>query len=155
METENNHRSMTVWRWVFGAAALWTTIGAVPGYFDPAGTFARFYGVEPSSQLMVQIYRGAWGQSFLFALGYLLAAFAPVRYAAIVGLGMIGKTFYAVGLLGAVISGSAGPIAGLAVAGDLLFAAAFGTFLLSAGVLRGLANDAALGSSGSLATVRS
>lgn len=155
METENNHRPLRLWRWVFAAAALWTTIGAVPGYFDPAGTFARFYGVEANSTLMVQIYRGAWGQSFLFALGYLLAALAPVRYAAIVGLGMIGKTFYAFGLLGAVIAGSAGPIAGLAVAGDLIFAAAFGAFLLSAGVLRGLAKDAVLGSPESLAAIRS
>ena len=131
-----NIMSLKRWRWVFAAAALWTTLGAVPGFLDTANTFVRFHGAPPDSALMLQIYRGAWGQSFLFALGYLLAAFAPIRYAAIVALGMVGKAFYAVGLGKSILAGAAGPLAAFAMVGDLVFVGLFLVFLLTSGVLR-------------------
>lgn len=61
--------AMHTWRAVFFAAALWTTLGAGLGFLDPARTFALFHGAPPVSEDLVQIYRGASGQSLLFAVG--------------------------------------------------------------------------------------
>jgi hypothetical protein len=130
--------SLLPFRLVFLAAAIWTSLGAGPGFFDPAGTLALIHGAAPDSALALALFRGASGQTLLFAVGYLLAAAAPRRHAAVVGLGGIGKALYAARLLGEVLTGGGGPLAVVAVVGDLLFVAAFVAFFATSGVLRTL-----------------
>lgn len=136
-----NTTSLTAWRAVFAAAAAWTTLGALPGLLDPERMLTLFHGVQLESPFVSVMYRGSAGQTFLFAIGYLLAALAPRRHAALVGLGGIGKVFYAVRLLMELSQGHGGPIALVAVAGDLAFVAAFAAFFATTGVLRGLLRE--------------
>lgn len=130
--------NVTVWRVVCGAAALWTMLGAVPGILDAATTFERFYGAPAESELVLELLRGSWGQSLLFALGYVLAVVDPWRNAAFLLLGGIGKAAYAWRLARDVIAGAGGPLALVAVAGDVLFVVAFALLLARSGVLRSI-----------------
>ncbi len=126
-----NLSNKRLWQVVFGLAAVWTAIGAILGILDTARTFARFYGFIPDSALLLDVYRGAWGQSLLFAIGYGFAAYNPRRYSVIVALGLIGKVSYAIGLYGYIGAGTVGPAAVPALVGDLVFAAFFTAFLIS------------------------
>ncbi|MBX2803496.1 MAG: hypothetical protein KTR31_37795 [Myxococcales bacterium] len=135
--------SLTTWRAVFAAAAVWTTLGAVPGLLDPGRMLALFHGVEPESPLVLLMYRGSAGQTFLFAIGYLLAALAPRRHAAIVALGGMGKVFYSVRLLMELAQGHGGSLALIAVVGDLIFVTLFAVFFATSGVLHGFLRDPA------------
>ena len=138
MNRDNTRESLLFWRVVFAAAALWTALGAVPGMFDAAATFRRFYGFEPESELVLELFRGAWGQSLLFALGYLVAVIDPRRHAALLLLGVVGKAVYAVRLFGNLIEGEGGSLTVAAVVGDALFVALFAIFLLKTGALLSL-----------------
>ena len=135
-----NHTTYGVWMWrvVFAAAAVWTALGAIPSLIDPAGTFQRFYGVAPESAMVVTLFRGAWGQSLLFAAGYLLAAFDPWRHAGVVALGGIGKAVYAYRLITDLLAGGGGPLSIIAVVGDALFVLLFALFLVRTDALSSL-----------------
>lgn len=139
MMTQTN--PLLAWRAVFAAAAVWTTLGALPGLIDPERMLALFHGVEPESQLVLLMYRGSAGQTFLFAVGYLLAALAPRRHAAVVALGGVGKLSYSVRLLMELAGGHGGTLALVAVIGDLAFVAAFAGFFATSGVLRGFLRE--------------
>jgi hypothetical protein len=104
-------------------------LGAVPGLVDPAAAYQRFHA-GPVSQDVVQLFRGSSGQTFLFAVGYLVAAFMPRRHALVVALGGTGKAVYAGRLLSEVAAGHAGPLALLAAIGDLVFVGAFVAFFV-------------------------
>ena len=121
---------MLLWRITFVAAGVWTLIGAIPAFTDPASTFARFYGAPASSTLTLDIFTGSWGQSLLFAIGYLIAALNPRRHIAVVALGGIGKIVYAIRLIAPVAAGTAGPVALVAIIGDLAFGLLFAAFFV-------------------------
>lgn len=116
------------WGVVLFAAGLWTMLGAVPGLVDPATAYQRFHD-GPATQDALELFRGASGQTFLFAVGYLVAAFAPRRHALVVALGGAGKAIYAVRLLSDAAAGHAGPLTLVAAVGDLVFVGAFIGFL--------------------------
>lgn len=122
----------------FALVAAWTALGAIPGFFDPRGSFLRFHGHPPESPLVLELYRGAWGQTLLFAVGYAFAARDPRRHALILLLGAIGKTLYAIRLLGPITSGQATPLTVLAAVGDALCVATIGYWLVTQGTLRSL-----------------
>ncbi len=128
---------MLFWRLVLAAAALWTMLGAVPAFLDTASAYERFHGSPAGSPELLAIYRGSWGQSFLFAVGYLVAAFNPVRHALVIGLGVVGKIVYAAGFVGPVLAGEAGSLAFAAVIGDFVFAGLFLAFLIQRKPWRG------------------
>jgi len=115
------------WGLVFLAAGLWTMLGAIPGLVDPEAAYQRFHA-GPVTQDALVLFRGASGQTFLFAVGYLVAAFAPRRQALVVALGGAGKAMYAVRLLSEAAAGQAGPFALVAAIGDLVFVGAFVVF---------------------------
>jgi hypothetical protein len=115
------------WGLVFLAAGLWTMLGAIPGLVDPEAAYQRFHA-GPVTQDTLLLFRGSSGQTFLFAVGYLVAAFAPHRHALVVALGGVGKAMYAVRLLFEVAAGQAGPLALVAAIGDLVFVGAFVAF---------------------------
>jgi hypothetical protein len=118
--------SLRTWKFVFAATAVWTLLGAVPGFVDPLGSFVRFQGGPPASDLELQLYRGAWGQTLLFAVGYVFAAFDPRRHVLLLVLGGVGKLLYAARIL---VGGDAAPLALFAAVGDLVFVAAIATFM--------------------------
>lgn len=134
---KNKKTGFGVWRVVLAAAALWTMMGAIPAFIDPATTFERFHGHPAGSTELLAVYLGAWGQSMLFAIGYAIAAFDPHRHAAILLLGGIGKAVYAAGFFGPIAAQTAGPLALPAVIGDLVFAAAIAAFLVAEKPWRG------------------
>ncbi len=125
-----------VWRFVFAATALWTLLGAIPGYLDPLASFMRFYGAPPDSPLVLELYRGAWGQTLLFAVGYAFAAIDPRRHSLVLVLGGVGKILYALRVL---VSWEASTTMALVAAlGDLVFVALIATFLFTTGAGRSL-----------------
>lgn len=115
------------WGLLFLAAGLWTMLGAVPGLVDPAAAYQRFHAGPVTEDVLV-LFRGSSGQTFLFAVGYLVAAFAPRRHMLAVALGGAGKAMYAVRLLSEAAAGHAGPLALVAATGDLAFVGAFVAF---------------------------
>lgn len=123
------------WRIVFAATAVWTLLGAIPGYLDPVSSFVRFHGAPPDSALVLELYRGAWGQTLLFAVGYAFAAVDPRRHSLVLLLGASGKLLYAVRYLA---TDAPTPLATLAAGGDLVFVALIAAFLLRTGAARSL-----------------
>ncbi|MBN8610613.1 MAG: hypothetical protein J0L92_08520 [Deltaproteobacteria bacterium] len=123
------------WRTLFAIIALWTALGAVPGFLDPHDTFVRFHGHEPESALVLDLYRGAWGQTLLFAIGYALAAFDPRRHGALLLLGGIGKVMFALRHMELATGPDATFMSSAAIVGDLVFAALMLVYLVKSGVL--------------------
>jgi hypothetical protein len=117
------------WGLLFLAAGLWTLLGAVPGLVAPEAAYAKFHA-GPITPDVVLLFRGSSGQTLLFAIGYLTAAFAPRRHALIVALGGAGKAVYAVRLLFELGAGHGGPLTLIAIIGDLLFVSAFVVFFV-------------------------
>lgn len=126
------------WRLAFAAMAVWTLLGAVPGFLDPLGSFVRFQGHPPATPLELELYRGAWGQTLLFAVGYAFAAVDPRRHLLLLVLGATGKLLYALRLAGPILQGGASALTVLAAVGDLLFVALVGLYLLRRGGLGSL-----------------
>lgn len=106
---------------LFLAAALWNLVGAGFGYFNTAFTFEQFFGRELEDPLAHEIYRGAWGTTLVYFIGYLIVAHNPVRHVGIVVVGGIGKLGYVVNLLKLYLSGIANPVVLVVVGGDSLF----------------------------------
>ena len=106
---------------IFVIAALWNLIGAVFGYFNTAYTFQSFFGRELSDPLFYDIYKGAWGTTFVYFFGYLIVALNPLKHTGIVIVGAIGKVGFAIKLLQFYLSGVANSIVLVVVIGDLIF----------------------------------
>ena len=66
---------------------------------DPVSTFNMLFNKNISDSLIISIYRGAWGSTFLYFFGYLLVAHNPTKHTGIVIIGTIGKIFFAFNLL--------------------------------------------------------
>lgn len=115
------------WGLVFLAAGVWTMLGAIPGLVAPEAAYQRFHAGPVTEDVLV-LFRGSSGQTFLFAVGYLVAAFSPRRHALVVALGGAGKAMYAVRLLSEAAAGHAGPLTLVAAIGDLAFVGAFVAF---------------------------
>lgn len=116
------HLSFTV---LFLFAALWNLIGAGFGYFNTSYTFMGLFGRELNDPLYYEIYRGAWGTTLMFFLGYLLAAYDPIKHSGIVLIGGIGKFFFALAELDLYLKGLAHPIILVIVIGDFIFCGLF------------------------------
>jgi len=125
-----SNNGLTFFRILFTVAALWNLAGGIPGYFDSANMFHRLFDRELTDPLMMAIYKGSWGTTFLYFFGYLLVAYNPVRHTGIVILGTIGKMFFAAGLLKAYLSGMATSFALVVIAGDFIFIALFITYFI-------------------------
>lgn len=114
-------RAHRAFRIILAATALWTLMGAIPGYIDPAASFHRFTGTAAESPLVLELYRGAWGQTLLFAIGYAVASFDPRRHVLVVVLGAVGKLLYAVRILVGFSGSPPTSLALTAAIGDLVF----------------------------------
>ena len=126
MERRERH----VFRCIFVVAALWNLAGGIPGYFDSTRVFSELFGRELSDPLLISIYRGAWGTTFLYFVGYLIVARNPERHTGIVLLGTIGKLFFAANLLNLYTQDLATSSVLVVVVGDSVLSALFVLYLL-------------------------
>ncbi|HLA79839.1 MAG TPA: hypothetical protein VJU18_19865 [Vicinamibacteria bacterium] len=120
-----SEREVRAFRVLFVTAAIWNMIGAGFGYFNTAFTFAQFFGRELTDPLVLAIYKGAWGTTLMYFLGYLIVAKNPVKHSGVVIVGGIGKVAFALKLLQLHLEGLAGPVVYVVVVGDFIFAAWF------------------------------
>ncbi len=110
---------------LFVLAALWNLIGAGYGYFNPEYTFQGLFGRELNDPLFYEIYKGAWGTTLTYFIGYLIVAYNPTKHTGIVIIGGIGKVAFAIGELRFYIAGYANPKILIIVIGDFIFSALF------------------------------
>ena len=113
--------SLLFLKFIFVIAALWNLAGAGFGYFNTAYTFENFFSRELTDPLIYDIYKGAWGTTFVYFFGYLIVAYNPVKHTGIVIVGGIGKVGFAVKLLQLFLEGLASSIVLIVVVGDLIF----------------------------------
>ena len=106
---------------VFIVAALWNLTGAIFGYFNTAFTFEATFNRELTDPLMYAVYRGAWGTTLIYFIGYLIVASNPEKHYGIVITGGIGKVGYVINLIQLYLAGLASPIVFIIVIGDAIF----------------------------------
>ncbi|MCP5032469.1 MAG: hypothetical protein GY939_11735 [Actinomycetia bacterium] len=123
-------REWTRFKQLFLVAALWNFAGAVPGFFDSAGSFSREFDRELSDPVMIAVYRGAWGTALLYGFGFLMVAWNPVRHSGVVLMGGIGKAFFAINLLYMYSNGWTSSFALVVIGGDIVFVILFVAYFL-------------------------
>lgn len=123
-------KDFSFYSWIFLLAALWNLIGACFGYFNTAFTFEGVFDKPLTDPLFFEIYKGAWGTTFLFFIGYLLVAYNPVKHWGIALIGGIGKLVFAISELQLFLANLANQKILIIVIGDFLFCIVFiGYFL--------------------------
>ena len=116
-----DHKQLKFIRLLFIVAALWNLTGAGFGYFNTAFTFQNFFDRELSDPLFYDIYKGAWGTTFVYFFGYLLVAYNPIKHTGIVIVGAIGKVGFAIKLMQLYLAGLANSVVLIVVIGDFIF----------------------------------
>jgi len=125
---------------LFLLASLWNLTGAVFGFFNTAFAFELIFNKELTDPLMFAIYKGAWGTTLTYFIGYLIVARNPMKHYGIVITGGIGKLGFIVTLLQLYFAGIAGPDVFVIVVGDGLFLAVFVYYLYRVYKTPGLAS---------------
>ncbi|MBX3255809.1 MAG: hypothetical protein KF862_16865 [Chitinophagaceae bacterium] len=110
---------------LFILAAVWNLIGAGYGYFNTGYTFRVLFGRELNDPLFYEVYKGAWGTTLIFFIGYLLVAYDPVKHSGVALIGGIGKLAFAIAELQLYLSGLANDIILIIVIGDFVFCVFF------------------------------
>ncbi|MCU0469805.1 MAG: hypothetical protein MUF58_14495 [Arcicella sp.] len=106
-------------------AAAWNLVGAIFGYFNPEYTFQGIFERPLNDPLFYEIYKGAWGTTFLFFFGYLIVAYNPIKHSGLALIGGIGKFFFAIAELQLYLAGLANALILIIVIGDFIFCAFF------------------------------
>ena len=125
-----DHKQLKFIRLLFIVAALWNLTGAGFGYFNTAFTFQNFFGRELSDPLFYDIYKGAWGTTFVYFFGYLLVAYNPLKHTGIVIVGVIGKVGFAIKLMQLYLAGLANSVVLIVIIGDFIFMLLFMYYFL-------------------------
>ena len=115
---------------LFLFASLWNLTGAVFGFFNTAFTFEFIFNRELTDPLLFAVYKGAWGTTLTYFVGYLLVSYNPAKHFGIVITGGIGKLGFIVTLLQLYFAGIAGPIIFVVVIGDGIFLVLFAYYFL-------------------------
>jgi hypothetical protein len=110
---------------LFILAAVWNLIGAGFGYFNTEYTFQGLFGKELNDPLFYEIYKGAWGTTLMFFIGYLLVAYDPIKHTGVALIGGIGKLSFAIAELQLYLSGLANTKILIVIIGDFIFCAFF------------------------------
>ena len=110
---------------LFILAAVWNLIGAGFGYFNTEYTFQGLFKRELNDPLFFEIYKGAWGTTLMFFVGYLLVAYNPIKHSGVALIGGIGKLSFALAELQLYLSGLANSKILIIIAGDFIFCAFF------------------------------
>lgn len=132
---------------LFLLASLWNLSGAMFGYFNTAFTFELIFGRQLEDPLLFAIYKGAWGTTLTYFVGYLLVAHNPQKHFGIVITGGMGKLGFIVTLLQLYLLGIAGPVIFVIVIGDGIFLLLFVYYFLQ--LFRGSVGAAARSAAGS------
>ncbi len=111
--------------WLFIFAAVWNLIGAGFGYFNTEYTFQGIFGRELNDPLFYEVYKGAWGTTLMFFIGYLLVAYNPIKHTGIALIGGIGKLSFAIAELNLYLDGLANSKILIIIVGDFIFCAFF------------------------------
>ncbi|MEM8500463.1 MAG: hypothetical protein AAF542_20775 [Pseudomonadota bacterium] len=106
---------------LFLAAALWNLSGAILGYFNTTYAFEMFFGQVLTDPLVFAIYKGAWGTTLTYFIGYLLVSRNPSKHYGIVITGGIGKLGFIISLLQLYSAGIANSIVFIVIIGDAIF----------------------------------
>lgn len=106
---------------LFLIAALWNFGGAILGYFNTAFTFELLFDKELTDPLVFTIYKGAWGTTLTYFVGYLLVSRDPAKHYGIVVTGGIGKLGFIISLIQLYLSGLANALVFVVVIGDAVF----------------------------------
>lgn len=106
---------------LFLIAATWNLLGAGFGYFNTNYTFQEVFNRELSDPVFYEIYKGAWGTTLLFFIGYLIVAYNPVKHTGLALIGGVGKLFFAIAEFNLYLKGMANSIILIIVIGDLIF----------------------------------
>jgi hypothetical protein len=110
---------------LFIVASLWNLAGALFGFFNTAFTFEYIFNKPLTDPLLFAVYKGAWGTTLTYFIGYLLVARHPMRHYGIVITGGIGKLGFIVTLLKLYFAGIAGSVVFVIIIGDGVFLALF------------------------------
>lgn len=110
---------------IFLIAALWNLVGACFGYFNTSFTFQGVFDRPLNDPLFYEIYKGAWGTTLMFFIGYLMVAYNPVKHWGIAIIGGIGKLSFAISELQLYLAGLANSKIMIIVVGDFLFCGLF------------------------------
>ncbi len=116
--------------YLFIASAIWNLIGAGFGFFNTEFTFHAIFDRELNDPLFYEIYKGAWGTTLMFFIGYLLVAYNPVKHMGIVLIGGIGKLAFAIAELQLYQAGLANVTILIIVIGDFIFCGLFVYYFL-------------------------
>ncbi|MGL1887423.1 MAG: hypothetical protein OCD76_12990 [Reichenbachiella sp.] len=123
-------KEITFFKVLFIISALWNLVGAIFGYFNTAFTFNAIFNRELVDPLFYAIYKGAWGTTLVYFIGYSIVAYNPLKHTGIVIVGLIGKVGFAISLLKFYLSGLAGPVVLVVIVGDFVFALLFMHYFL-------------------------
>ncbi len=110
---------------LFLVAAIWNLIGAGFGYFNTEYTFQGIFGRELNDPLFYEVYKGAWGTTLMFFIGYLFVAYNPIKHTGIALIGGIGKLSFAIAELNLYLDGLANSKILIIIVGDFIFCAFF------------------------------
>ncbi len=111
--------------WLFILSAVWNLIGAGFGYFNTEYTFEGIFDRQLNDPLFYEVYKGAWGTTLMFFIGYLLVAYNPIKHTGVALIGGIGKLSFAIAELNLYLNGLANAKILIIVAGDFIFCAFF------------------------------
>ena len=92
---------------------------------NTAYTFESIFDRPLVDPLYFEIYKGAWGTTLMFFIGYLLVAIDPVKHVGIALIGGIGKLAFAIAELKLYLSDLANSYILIIVVGDFIFCAFF------------------------------
>jgi len=101
-------KELTFFKVFFITASLWNLIGAFFGYFNTAYTF-----------------KGTWGTTLVYFIGYAIVAYNPLKHYGIVIVGGIGKVGFSISLFKLYLSGLANSVVFIVIIGDLIFSLFF------------------------------
>lgn len=119
------NREYPFFTWLFLMAALWNFIGTVFGYFNTEYTFQGLFDRNLSDPLFHDIYKGAWGTTLMFFIGYVLVAYNPIKHTGVALIGGVGKLSFAIAELQLYLSGLANSKILIIVVGDFIFCVLF------------------------------
>ncbi len=106
---------------LFLFASLWNLVGALFGYFNTAFTFEIIFNKELIDPLLFTVYKGAWGTTLTYFIGYLFVAYNPEKHYGIVVIGAIGKFGFIISLLQLYFAGIASSVVFVIIIGDGVF----------------------------------
>lgn len=121
---------ISFFRVLFLLASVWNLAGAAFGFFNTAFTYELIFSGELTDPLLFVVYKGAWGTTLTYVIGYFIVACNPAKHYGVVVTGSIGKLGFIASLLQLYSMGLAGSIIFVIVVGDAVFIGLFMYYLV-------------------------